>query len=101
MSLSAIASFGKKLLFLAEQVDKNAEEIKALRQELSTLTEFTHKIARVVQRNQDRAVDKEEILVLKLKNALSELENRLLTSDQVGNGNDGIGSRPEIEPSEK
>ncbi|MEL7352758.1 MAG: hypothetical protein AAF171_23545 [Cyanobacteria bacterium P01_A01_bin.116] len=101
MSLSAIASFGKKLLFLAEQVDKNAEEIKALRQELSTLTEFTHKIARVVQRNQDRAVDKEEILVLKLKNALSELENRLLTSDQVGNGNDGNGSRPEIEPSEK
>lgn len=91
MSLSDIASFGKKLLFLTERVDKNAEEIKALRQDLKALTNFTQEVAYAVKRNQASAEDKSTILVQKIENELLKLENRLLAANPILPPNDEIG----------
>ena len=77
-------SFGKDLLTLKGQVEKNAANIKELRQDLKDLTSAVDNLARVVQRNEDRANNerekeklKQENLVLQLKNARLEQENRL------------------------
>jgi chromosome segregation ATPase len=77
-------SFGKDLLTLKGQVEKNTADIKELRQDLKDLTSAVDNLARVVQRNEDRANNerdkeklKQENLVLQLKNALLEQENRL------------------------
>lgn len=82
MSLSDFAIFGKKLLFLNERVDGNAEEIKALRQDLKALTDFTQRVAYAVKKNQESENDKNTILVQRLENELLRLENRLLSSSQ-------------------
>ena len=77
-----LASFAKRLLTLEGQVESNAEEIKALRQDLKALTEFTQKVAYAVKRNQERAEDKHKNLVLSLKVELLELERRLSTTNK-------------------
>jgi uncharacterized protein YoxC len=77
-------SFGKDLLTLKGQVEKNAADIKELRQDLKDLTSAVDNLARIVQRNEDRANNgrkkeklKQENLVLQLKNILVEQEKRL------------------------
>jgi uncharacterized protein YoxC len=77
-------SFGKDLLTLKGQVEKNTADIKELRQDLKDLTSAVDNLVRVVQRNEDRASNerekeklKQENLVLQLKNALLEQESRL------------------------
>lgn len=100
MSLSDIASFGRKLLFLSERVAKNAEEIKALRQDLKALTEFTQDVAYAVRRHKDSSEAKSIILVKSLETKLLELENRLLRSNQMPGLNDESRPCPEIEPSD-
>lgn len=77
-----IASFAKRLITLESKVEENAKEIKVLRQDLKALTEFTQKVAYAVKRNEERAEDKRENLVLSLKLELSQLENRLSISRQ-------------------
>jgi uncharacterized protein YoxC len=77
-------SFGKDLLTLKGQVEKNTADIKELRQDLKDLTSAVDNLARIVQRNEDRANNerekeklKQENLVLQLKNTLVEQEKRL------------------------
>lgn len=65
------------MLALETRVESNTEEIKKLKHDLDVLTEFTQKVAYVVKRNQERAEDKQENLVLRLENELLKLENRL------------------------
>lgn len=98
MSLSDIASFGKKLLFLSERVDKNAEEIETLRQDLKTLTDFTQKVAYAVRRNESRAEDRSTIVMQKIENELLKLENRLLTVNQPYRLGEDKQPNPPIEP---
>jgi uncharacterized protein YoxC len=53
-------SFGKDLLTLKGQVEKNAADIKELRQDLKDLTSAVDNLARIVQRNEDRANNERE-----------------------------------------
>ena len=85
-----LASFAKRLITLESRVEVNAEEIKALRQDLQALTDFTRKVAYAVKRNEERAEDKRENLVLSLKLELSQLENRLNSSNQLSASNDSV-----------
>ena len=72
-----LAGFAKQLLMLENRVAANAEEIKELRQDLKTLTEFTQKVAYAVKRNEERRIDQHTILVQQLKIELLELERNL------------------------
>ncbi len=74
-----LAEFAKKLLKLQEQVEKNSEEIKTIRQDLNALTEFTRKVAYAVRSDRERQEADHKILVLQLQNELLKLENRLST----------------------
>lgn len=77
-----LASFVKRLITLETRVESNAEEIKALREDLKSLTEFTQKVAFAVKRNQDKSEDNHTILVKSLENELLKLECRLNASNQ-------------------
>ena len=88
-------SFGKDLLTLKGQVEKNTADIKELRQDLKDLTSAVDHLVRVFQRNEDRASNerekeklKQENLVLQLKNALLEQENRLRLLSGRSNSDD-------------
>jgi uncharacterized protein YoxC len=71
-------SFGKDLLTLKGQVEKNAADIKELRQDLKDLTSAVDNLARVVQRNEDRANNEREKEKLKQENLVLQLKNALL-----------------------
>jgi chromosome segregation ATPase len=51
------AIFGKKLLFLAEQVQKNTEEIQSLRRDFGALQRDVDKLAQAIVRNRDKIGD--------------------------------------------
>lgn len=72
-----LAAFAKQLLTLENRVKVNAEEIKALREDLKSLTAFTQKVAYAVKRNEARRKDQQDILVRDLKIELLELERHL------------------------
>jgi hypothetical protein len=74
--LQDLSEFIKRLISVEQKVDQNAEEIKALRQDLKILTEFTQRVAYIVKRNQEQMEDKEERLILGLKLELLNLENQ-------------------------
>lgn len=78
-----LLNFVKRLLKLEERVEKNAEEIAAIRQDLKALTEFTNRVAYAVKSNRERQESDHKILVLQLENELLRLENRLSTSNRV------------------
>ena len=87
-----LINLAKKLVNLQNQVNENSKEIKALRENLKSLTKFTRQVAQVVERNQityqsDQKLrdTKDELLVLQLKNALFELELRLGRTGQPQN----------------
>lgn len=78
------AGFGKKLLFLSERVDRNAEAIEGLRQDLNQLQGDVRKIATAVQFDRSKLQgfrewtnDKNETLYWKLRAEMAEFENRL------------------------
>lgn len=78
------AGFGKKLLFLSERIDRNAEEIKKLRQDLNQLQSDANKIANAVQFNRAKiqdfrewTTDKNETLYWKLRAEMAEFESRM------------------------
>ncbi|MEM6436011.1 MAG: hypothetical protein AAF773_19480 [Cyanobacteria bacterium P01_D01_bin.115] len=89
-----LASFAKKLLLLETRVETNTKEIKALRQDLKALTEFTQKVAYAVRRNHEQAGYKHSMLVTKLENELLKLECRLNVSSQSANLNGSSPHRP-------
>lgn len=95
-----LAAFAKRLLMLETRVETNAEEIKALRQDLKSLTEFTQKIAYAVKRNQEKSEDSHTILVKSLENELLKLECRLSVSGRTSNLN-GSTHPPQILPESK
>jgi uncharacterized protein YoxC len=67
-------SFGKDLLTLKGQVEKNTADIKELRQDLKDLTSAVDNLARVVQRNEDRASNEREKEKLKQENLILQLK---------------------------
>lgn len=87
-----LINLAKKLVNLQNQVNENSKEIKALRKDLKSLTIFTGQVAQVVkcsqityQSDQKLSDTKDELLVLRLKNALCELELRLGRTGQPQN----------------
>lgn len=82
--LNDLLSFARRLLKLEDSVATNAMEIRALREDLKNLTEFTQKVAYAVKRHEERQSEQKErqanqhtILVQKLKIELLNLESRL------------------------
>lgn len=75
-----LASFARRLLDLERRVGSNTEELKALRQDLNQLKDFTREVAYAVKRNQDRAGDRHTNLVLNIENQLLRLERKLSAS---------------------
>lgn len=78
-----IGAFIKKLILLETRVESNAEDIKALREDMKKLIEFTQRVSYAVKRNEERAGDRYENLVLTLKLELSNLEKRLHLPSQL------------------
>lgn len=72
--------FGKQLLALKGQVEKNTQDIKDVRQDLKELTSLVHKLAYSVQRNSDNEAHEREKLVLRLENSLLRVERRFFLS---------------------
>ena len=86
-----IANLTKQTLRLNSRVEKNAEQISALHDQLAELTKFTKKVASHVAEHkraiadckkdignfQERSQSESEKLVLKLENELLKLESRL------------------------
>jgi hypothetical protein len=73
-----IYEFGKQLLTLKSQVEKNTQDIEELRQDLKNLTSAVQKLAYVVNRNSENDSHEREKLVLRLENALLKFERRFL-----------------------
>lgn len=69
--------FTQQLLTIESRVGTNAEEIKALREDLKALAGFTQKVASAVKRNEEKRGDQHKILVQQLKIELLELERNL------------------------
>jgi len=88
-----LLSFVKRLLKLEERVEKNTEEIKAIRQDLKELTEFTSRVAYAVKNNRGKQEADHKILVLQLENELLKLENRLSSSSRLTQTNDSLAPR--------
>ena len=80
--LQEVASFAKRLILLEQRVEDNAQTIKELREELKALTEFSRRVAAIVERNQAAADDRHKLLVTQLQNELLRLENRVLVNNQ-------------------
>jgi hypothetical protein len=72
--------FGKQLLTLKSQVEKNTQDIKDLRQDLKVLTAAVQKLAYTVRLNSENDSHEREKLVLRLENALLKIERRFLLS---------------------
>jgi hypothetical protein len=70
--------FGKQLLTLKNQVDKNTQDIKELRQDLKELTSLVQKLAYKLDRNSENDAHEREKLMLRLENALLKIERRFL-----------------------
>jgi septal ring factor EnvC (AmiA/AmiB activator) len=87
--LDRLTGFARDLFQLASRVDKNAQDIEELRQDLKTLSEFSQKVAYAVKRNRDQSKDfkdqvekdhaaLEKIIEEKNKNLMLSLEIALL-----------------------
>lgn len=68
--LAQVVKFGRELLTLKNQVERNTTEIKEIRQDLHELSEAVRSLANVVQRNQDNDAHEREKLQLRLENIL-------------------------------
>ncbi len=101
------AGFGKKLLFLSERVEKNAEDIKTLRQDLNQLQSETNKIVGAVRFNRSKIgefrewVDsKDEAIYWKLRAELADFEKRMtilsFTQPQASETDASAGTRPTL-----
>ena len=84
------ATFGKKLLFLSEQVTANAKAIEKFRQDFDELERYVGKMAGAVQVNRSKLgefqswVDlKNENTYLKMKDELREFERRMNALNQA------------------
>mgnify|MGYP001791411799 CR=1 FL=1 len=107
--LGDAAGYGKKLLFLSERVEKNAEDLKNLRQDLNKLQNNANKIANAVRFNRGKIGDfkewvatKDEAMYWKLKAELSEFEKKMNASNLIqakSNDLNGLGSPPVLNPS--
>jgi hypothetical protein len=73
-----IYEFGKQLLTLKSQVEKNTQDLKELRQDLKNLTAAVQKLVYVVNRNSENDSHEREKLILRLENALLKVERRFL-----------------------
>jgi predicted RNase H-like nuclease (RuvC/YqgF family) len=69
--------YARQLLTLKVQTEKNAADIKEMRQELKDLTAVVQRLAFEVQRLRDNEVHEREKMALRLENALLRFERRL------------------------
>jgi hypothetical protein len=65
--LAQVVKFGRELLSLKNQVEKNTTEIKEIRQDLHELSEAVRSLTNVVQRNHQNDAHEREKLELKLE----------------------------------
>ena len=72
--------FGRQLLTLKSQVEKNTQDIKEVRQDLKELTNAVQGLAYSVQRNNENESHEREKIVLRLENALLKVERRFILS---------------------
>ena len=70
--LAQVVKFGRELLALKSQVQKNTTEIKEIRKDLHELSEAISSLVNVVQRNHDNDAHEREKLELRLKIILLE-----------------------------
>ena len=75
--LKQVIKFGKELLTLKNQVEKNTLEAKEIRQDLHELTKAVQGLTYVVQRNQENYTHEMEKLVLRLENYLLKYTRQL------------------------
>lgn len=80
--LRDIAKFARQLIVIEQKVEGNTERIKQLRKEMNSLTEFSRRVAVIVERNQAEADGRHELLVAQLQNELLKLENKALLAAQ-------------------
>lgn len=64
-------------LTIADETQRNRADIKELRQQYQDLSQFVHKLAAKVERNESDEKHEREKLVLQLQNTLLQDEKRL------------------------
>lgn len=81
--LKEFSEFARKLLLLQDRVERNSEEINALRKDLNALTNIVHQVARTVESQREKQEDAHRILILQLENQLLRFEKRLEKSSST------------------
>ena len=76
-----ILQFGKELLSLKKQTEDNTSEIKEIRQDIKDLTEAVRELASQMQQDRTNNAHQQEIMIEKLKNALLQMEIKLLKGE--------------------
>lgn len=98
--LQEFVRFGKELLSLKSQVEKNTHKIKEIRQDLQDLAKAVQELSYNIQRNQENNVHEREKLELKLENCLLRFfRNIPTTADEdvrLRSQNDGRKLPPDL-----
>lgn len=81
---SNFAKLAKLILLTEKRVEDNSKAIYELRQEVKALTKFSYEVANAVQRSQDRAEHRHEILVSDLQAELMKLEKQFIVTNLSG-----------------
>jgi archaellum component FlaC len=76
-----LLQFGKELLSLKKQTEDNTSEIKEIRQDIKDLTEAVRELASQMQQDRTNNAHQQEIMIEKLKNALLQMEIKLLKGE--------------------
>ena len=75
--LRQLYDYAKSLLLIKEQTEKNAADIREVRQELKELTAAVQRLAYEIHRVHENEGHEREKMALRLENALLRFERRL------------------------
>ena len=80
--IADVGRYVRRLVTLEQKVEDNTKEITALRKELRVLSDFSKKVAIIVENNQEVANNRHKLLIVQLQNELLKLENKMLLAGQ-------------------
>lgn len=80
--LSDLFNLAKRVVGLADDLQRYQGEIKEIRQELRDLTLAVHAIAQELRHTKERAEDSHDRLLLEVENRLLKLGRELTSGDQ-------------------
>jgi hypothetical protein len=75
--LRQLYDYAKSLLLIKEQTEKNAADIREVRQELKELTAAVQRLAYEIRRVHENEGHEREKMALRLENAMLRFERRL------------------------